>query len=731
MWSQSVKAAQKFPTPLVSILGPALGGAFLIADPWIGTILWLAVFQDVNHAAFALLGIALAEMIARSCRITDASPVDGSIKANAVLSAIAAAWLTHSFVPVEVQIAIAATCAVMAAMMTAAIIKALTPRALPTMTFGYCIIATMLFAIFPDWTYQASAAMTWGPVPVDLLGWVRHFFSSLGSLLFKPTPEVGVILVFAIMLWSRSALLAGIIGWIAGVATATGLVKLGVVYYWMPTAYNFFLAGMGLGAAFLLPGRASLVIAAIGGCGAAVIAVALQHLSPYAAYGYLPVSSILIVWIGIYALQQASEQKLFRRNRITNLPPEEVWWSDAYWARRSGHGEPFLTVPVEGPVQITQGDDGQLSHVGPWRHALDLQFLPGGVSDGTVEGTSIWGAAVTAPAAGRIEHLENAVPDNPLGICNYANNWGNYVTIRLEQGGWAMLAHLQQHSIAVPSGMRVDIGTYIGKVGNSGRSPVPHLHVQVQGTSQLGSPTIPFRLANYLSSNDPERPLSRWNSASLPEQGTIIAPARIDPRIRALLGSLSPGTVIWTTESTGRIPRKHWRTRSAATLRTTVLLDEAGQHIYRAGTGALTASLGADAWRIIEVKGAATPLLTLLALAIPSIPYAATPRMTWAEPAPIVPHPVARWLGLSLSPYLKEPFAYMRSQCVSVPNDEKEALTIETYLETSSAWLPSKLICVFERLRGPIRLEAVFDHGTLTYTQLSFEPGLPFEHSAK
>ena len=102
-----------------------------------------------------------------------------------------------------------------------------------------------------------------------------------------------------------------------------------------------------------------------------------------------------------------------------------------------------------------------------------------------------------APAAGVVESVRNNVPDNPLGVCNFADSWGNFVCIRLDQGGWALLAHFRQWSIVVQPGMRVEIGFPLGAAGNSGRSPVPHVHLQVQSGREPGARTVPFRLANY------------------------------------------------------------------------------------------------------------------------------------------------------------------------------------------------------------------------------------------
>ena len=148
------------------------------------------------------------------------------------------------------------------------------------------------------------------------------------------------------------------------------------------------------------------------------------------------------------------------RNKVKRLLRE------AFWARRLGRREPLLVVPVPGIVKIAQGFDGPLSHTGHLRHALDF-VRPPNFSSPT---SSIWDAPVIAPAAGVVESIRNNVPDNPLGVCNFADSWGNFVCIRLDQGGWALLAHFRQWSIVVQPGMRVEIGSPLGAAGNSGRS---------------------------------------------------------------------------------------------------------------------------------------------------------------------------------------------------------------------------------------------------------------------
>jgi hypothetical protein len=347
------------------------------------------------------------------------------------------------------------------------------------------------------------------------------------------------------------------------------------------------------------------------------------------------------------------------------------------------------------------------------------------MSDGAAE----WNPPVLAPASGVVERVRNDVVDNPLGMCNYAESWGNYVTLRLDQGGWAMLAHLKQGSISVTPGMRVEIGTAIGSVGNSGRSPVPHLHLQVQNSQEAGAHSMPFRLANFLSASDPDTPLLKWHSSMVPDEGMTVAPTFSNARVQSILSSAAPGSAVWNVESKGgALPKLFRKAGREAAARIAVTLDVAGRHLFRDGAdGVLVASTDADAWRILELRGRASPFLTLLTLAAPSIPYAAMPGMTWDEVPPITPTGVTRWLGLWLTPYLSEPFIRVRSRCVSAPDGNDAPLVIETHVETQASGLPTTLTCEFNRLRGPVRLEASFPGGgSLAYSLLSFRPGLPF-----
>ncbi|HKR75587.1 MAG TPA: M23 family metallopeptidase [Rhodanobacter sp.] len=74
-----------------------------------------------------------------------------------------------------------------------------------------------------------------------------------------------------------------------------------------------------------------------------------------------------------------------------------------------------------------------------------------------------------------------------------AEDAGNYVAIRLDDGRYAFYEHLRPGSVAVRPGQRVHQGAVLGALGFTGASTGPHLHFHVaDGPSPIGSEGLPF-----------------------------------------------------------------------------------------------------------------------------------------------------------------------------------------------------------------------------------------------
>ena len=108
-----------------------------------------------------------------------------------------------------------------------------------------------------------------------------------------------------------------------------------------------------------------------------------------------------------------------------------------------------------------------------------------------------WGIDIYSPVKGVVAQVVDGVDErNPVNVVNdlryarritrdYIDNsvdskylMGNSVIIKTNKSEYIVLAHLQKNSIVVKPGQSVDVSSVIGKLGHSGNSTMPHLHLQ-------------------------------------------------------------------------------------------------------------------------------------------------------------------------------------------------------------------------------------------------------------
>lgn len=143
---------------------------------------------------------------------------------------------------------------------------------------------------------------------------------------------------------------------------------------------------------------------------------------------------------------------------------------------------PVYALPWRGgPFHVSQGAGGDFSHSSPrGRYAVDIAMPVG--------------TPIVAARLGTVLKVRNGqggrLPDPA----------GNYVRVVHDDGTHAAYLHLQRGSVQVKPGQRVEVGSLLGKSGNTGRSTGPHLHFVVQQSQGDTLLSIPFRFAQPVSS---------------------------------------------------------------------------------------------------------------------------------------------------------------------------------------------------------------------------------------
>lgn len=115
-------------------------------------------------------------------------------------------------------------------------------------------------------------------------------------------------------------------------------------------------------------------------------------------------------------------------------------------------------------------------------HALDFVVF----DESGVRAKSIWsrnlsdyysfGTSVYAPCDGLVANVCNTADDLPLGTTDEDSPFGNFILLHC-QGSTLLIAHLMKGSIEVEAGTEVLTGRYLARIGNSGNTTEPHLHI--------------------------------------------------------------------------------------------------------------------------------------------------------------------------------------------------------------------------------------------------------------
>ncbi len=93
---------------------------------------------------------------------------------------------------------------------------------------------------------------------------------------------------------------------------------------------------------------------------------------------------------------------------------------------------------------------------------------------------AIFGRSVHSPCAGTVLEARGDLSDLRPPATDRENIAGNHVVLRCTATQPAVdvaIAHLQQDSLAVRQGDQVAVGDVVGRVGNTGNTSEPHLHV--------------------------------------------------------------------------------------------------------------------------------------------------------------------------------------------------------------------------------------------------------------
>lgn len=454
--------------------------------------------------------------------------------------------------------------------------------------------------------------------------WLTGLSKSLGSLLFSPHILGGLIFLLVLFLASRILFFLAVSGYGLGVIILT-LMK-GSSYQALTnlSAFNFSLIAMAIGGVFLIPSPRSYLLAAIA---VAVSPFLLEASGFFSTHYGIPVFTLpfnIVTLFFLYALGLGEYPYLTQSYKGT--PERTLDHYLSYQARFPGTLR-TLALPFSGEWTVWQGFNGAWTHQGIWSYAVD--FLINNSAGETfsekgefLENYFCFSKPVLAPVRGRIITVINAIEDNIPGQINEIDNWGNHVIIYDERGFYVLLAHFKQQSIKVAAGDWVESGHLLGLCGNSGYSPQPHLHIQIQFSAELGAATVPFSFLHYALLTEGH---CRFIANDIPRQGALIQALHPEKGLKSRLLFVLDEEFKYNVTVNGK---------TTDDLRLKVCMAPDGTFYLNSGTAKLYFSRDHGTFYFLRLDGD-SEILRSFFLALPRLPLTYKRHLKWHDNLPL------------------------------------------------------------------------------------------------
>lgn len=518
------------------------GQIFFSNQYWFSILLLVVTFFDPYAGLSGLISVIVANTIAQLFGFNRASILSGLYGFNALLVGLGLGVYFNFSIALFIIIFISAVLTLFVSIMFEGVLY---KYGLPFLSIPFLLVMWVLNLAVNDFTalglserglYTLNMLYANGGEDLVLFyQWWNNmmnynilttYFISLGAIFFQYQVLAGIIIAIGLLLFSRIAFSLSLIGYFAAyffyILIGSDISSVSYMYI----GFNYILTAIAIGGFFLIPTKTSYFWSIILIPLVAVLTISFNHI--FATFGLsiyaLPFNIIVLLFIYILKFRNVKETNL-TPVLVQEFSPEKNLYSfNNYKNRLAQWFDNFpIHLPFYGDWTIAQGHDGDYTHKEEWRHAWDFiieqdhgtQFKNKG---NQVEDYFCYGKAILACADGVVEEILDGVEDNVVGEVNLEQNWGNTLIIKHTPLLFSKISHLQKGSFKVEKGEFVRLGQELALCGNSGRSPYPHLHFQLQATPFVGSKTIEYPLASYYTKNEHKTELHTFSIPHLHEK---------------------------------------------------------------------------------------------------------------------------------------------------------------------------------------------------------------------
>ncbi len=516
-------------------------------------VLLLVAFFDLGSGFGGLMAVILAQMFALALGQSAYSLRDGSLTYNALMTGMALGMAYEWNLALGLLIALGSLLSLLFTMWFSAQLGA---RRLPFLSLPFLLAIWVvllgaqslsvvelspksylsLYTQFPEIFNQTNDFISQWPAA----NYFHLLFRSVGAIFFQFNDLAGILILLAVLFQSRIAFVLSIYSFSLGYGFYSSLEGDFSQLIYAYIGFNFILTGIALGGFFIVADWRNFVLLAVA---VPLSALLIAALDPVFQSAGLPLYSLpfnLVVLLVLSALWQRFYPKTLLPVYTQTYSLEENLYAHQTFRNRFAHlPAVYVHPPILGEWYVSQAFDGTITHLDAYKFAWDFDqrdtegfsFKEPGEQ---LEDFYAWNLPVVAPAAGYVVALVNDLPDNAIGNVDLKNNWGNTLVIKHVDGLFSKLCHLKAGSILPKLGEYVLQGQVVARCGNSGRSPEPHLHFQIQATEHIGAPTIKYPLCAFVVGG------KQLKQFDYPKEGERVSPFVADALLKEVFG-LYPG----------------------------------------------------------------------------------------------------------------------------------------------------------------------------------------------
>lgn len=428
---------------------------------------------------------------------------------------------------------------------------------------------------------------------ISLFPFALSFFKTLAGTFFQTSVLGGMLIAFGLLYFSRIAFSLSVIGfYLAYLFYSVFGADVNDLNYNL-LGSNFIFIAIAIGCFFLIPNTYSYITVVIL---VPILLLVLLSLGKVLSVFQLKAYSLsfsIVCTAFLFSLNQRWFHKYLHLATIQYFSAEKTIYKYLNSIQRFKNEHLYkLALPFSGEWNVSQGYNGKITHLGDWSKALDFVIVdsksntyrePTSAREGfSRDNFYCYNKEVFAPYDGYVYDIINTVEENDVGDVDTEHNWGNTIIINHLNGLFSQISHIKKDSFGVFVGQYVTKGTYLATCGNSGRSPEPHIHFQLQTVPTVGAPTLEYPISYFIERNGTERKL---RISEVPKEGAFISNVQVNQLL--IVGfSFLPGQKIgFKNETTGALV--NWEVLTDAYNRTYIYCKESNSFAYFVNDGVM------------------------------------------------------------------------------------------------------------------------------------------------